>query len=140
MNVELRLSGLTVQMIADNGHIPGYPKAINPDLVASDDADAALHTAMGRWMLAATRHQIGRGSQYRGDLADTDAAAILDYVESVAGALMAAEDPDVRAEGRNYEKSRQTAIRSLRQQGVPVVGETRGRSIAHRVGDMLEAR
>jgi hypothetical protein len=115
--VSLRLAGLLVRTLDDNGHLPDHA-----DLVGDDDPDRVLHRAAGRWYSGCSSRRVGLGWQYRGPCTGADASTILNYLESVAGALSGpGVDAEVRAEGRRLGAALEAAVRSLRQSGATVV-------------------
>jgi hypothetical protein len=129
--VELRLSHKTVEMLWDNAHIAGARWSQDGPADASDvpsggDSDMILNRAATRWFRAATRARMGRGWQYRGPARPADVSHILDYIDSVAGALEGAEDAESRAEARAYRDQVARVVGHLRRQGAGVdieVGE-----------------
>lgn len=135
--VELRLSGTAVRALADNGHIPGWPTAADPARVRDDDPDADLHRALARWFSGTVeRRSGGRGRIHRGPASPADAAEILGYLESLAGALLAAEGPehaDTRTEGRAIARALASAIAHMRRAGVAVMEERYGFSMQYRI-------
>src|SRR3954463_13685978 len=100
MRVVLRLNGTAVRTLADNGHLPGWPHDVNPNLVRSDDADAPLNRAAARWYQTADRHRVGKGTVYLGTAEAGEAEEILEYLDGLAGALFCSPDADVRVEAR----------------------------------------
>jgi hypothetical protein len=113
--VDLALSGSLVRLLRDNGHIPSQP-------VTDDDPDRDLHRAAAAWHGGAIRRAAGPGSRYFGLVSAADAAEIINYIESVVGALMSgATDADSRIEARGYARALSTAVAYLsRQAGVAV--------------------
>src|SRR4051794_18102901 len=100
--LELRLSGSTVGMLIDNAHIRCGDGPADASDIPGDDPDTILNRAATRWFRAATPGRMGRGWQYRGPVHPGEAAHILDYIDSVAGALERAEDTESRTEARSY--------------------------------------
>jgi hypothetical protein len=119
--VELRLNGAAFQTLVDNAHVPGYPDRVSPDRATEDDADRDLHRAAARWYVAATRRRVGRGYTLTGPASPADAMELLNYLEGVAGALCAADDAEVRAEGRAIGRGVDFAVEHLRRRGTEVL-------------------
>lgn len=132
--VELRLTGTAVQTLADNSHLPGWPGQVSPDLVRGDDPDARLNRAAARWYSRSVTRKVGYGRIQVGGCEARDAEAILDYLESVAGALCASEDRDAKRDGRAVGRAVDQAIAHLRRAGVPVVERRRGPYVDHEIG------
>jgi len=127
VTVELRLTGTGVQTLADNGHMPGWPGDVHPGNTPAGSPDFTLECAAARWYMTATMRRVGKGRVYTGKSTPRDAEAILEYLESVAGALLSESgDPDVRREGRAVRRCVDQAVRHLRHAGVPVVERQRG--------------
>lgn len=125
--VQLRLTGTAVQTLADNAHLPGWPRHVDPGLVADGDPDADLHRAAARWYRAATVRRLGRGTVYLGEVPASDAAEILEYLDAVARALLSASGVTARAEGRAVGRCVDQAVAHLRRAGVGVVEHDRAR-------------
>jgi hypothetical protein len=133
--VELRLTGAALLTIADNDHMPGWPGRVSADLVDDDDADRDLNRAAARWYTASTSRRVGaRGTVVTGPATPTEVSTILDYLESVAGALEASSDPDARAEARAVRHALDGAVTHLRRAGVPVVEARQGLFINYVIG------
>jgi hypothetical protein len=120
--VELRLTGTAVLALADNAHIPGWPHNVDACLVRDDDPDADLHRAAARWYRATTRARVGKGLVYTAQVSAADAAAVLGYLDSLAGALCApgVTDASARAEGRAIGRAVTRAAAHLRRRGFTV--------------------
>lgn len=135
-DVSLRLTGAIVRMLDDNGHLPGHRAHAGPfDLSRLDpqDGDYTLNAAGARWNRVAHSRRVGRGWVHTATVSVRDAEVLLDYIESVVGALAASEDPEVRGEARRYARGLASAVRHLRQQGVGVVERRRGVYVDHRL-------
>ncbi len=120
--VELRLTGTAVQALADNAHLPGWPRNVDPDLVRDADPDADLHRAAARWYQTTRGRRVGKGLVYTGEASATDAAVVLDYLDSLAGALCApgVTDASALAEGRAIGRAVTGAAAHLRRLGFTV--------------------
>lgn len=121
--LELRLSGTTVQMLIDNAHVSTRrdgPADASDISSADGNPDFMLDRVATRWYRSATRVRMGRGWQYRGQTTANEAAVLLDYIDSVAGALEWSEDAEGREEARTYRAQVEKAIGHLRRQGADV--------------------
>lgn len=133
--VELRLTGTAVTTLADNAHLPGWPGQVDPDRVHDGDEDAALNRAAARWYRGSMSRAVGYGRVQVGGCTPPEARLILEYLESVAGALCASDDPETRREGRLVGRAVDQAISHLRWTGVPVREVTRGAYVDYFVGE-----
>jgi hypothetical protein len=136
--VELRLTGTAVTTLADNAHLPGWPGAVDPDKAAGDpttNADYHLDQAAARWYRGSVSRSVGYGRIQVGGASPADARLILEYLESVAGALCASEDAGARAEGRAVGGAVDQAVSHLRRHGVPVRAVERGAHVDYFVGE-----
>lgn len=116
--MELRLSGTTVQMLMDNAHIRRGDGPLDASDV-TDPADLLLNRAATRWYRAAKCVRMGKGTQYRGRISPGEASHLLDYIDSVAGALEGA-DAEGREEARTHRAQVEKAVGWLRRQGAAV--------------------
>jgi hypothetical protein len=131
---ELRLTGTAVQTLADYGHVPGWPGKVSPDLVPDGDPERDLHRATASWYSRSRSTKVGRGTVHLGPATARQCRAILEYLESVAGALCSSEDADAKREGRAVGRAVDQAVSHLRRQGVPVVERQRGPFVDYEVG------